>query len=346
MSFSTMSEKASWDKKNTKVLIDLCMMQVQKGRRKTTSLNEEGWEELVKNFMINTGKTYDKNQLKNKFHSLRGQWQCWNMLLRETGVGWDYEKKTILADHDWWEKKIAEVSGYEKFRYEGIQFKEELSHLFPSSVAMGPNQWAPSSKKLPTVLPTFVAPEYDLEEGYGDSDEVLGATTGLNTNVNAFNLTSHSGGGGANTIKGKRKASSSLDKTRHGYRTTSSLRVRKRGDGKKRKMSASSKIADCLSRIDDTSDTEAHRSKGMTSHAYDISVTGVLDHLQQVEEVVADGEFYRECVHLLINKPPLREAYNFFKGRREELVEMLRWECVADRPAKSERPLLVYSRKR
>ena len=49
-------------------------------------------------------------------------------------------------------------------------------------------------------------------------DEVLGATTGLSIDVNAFNLTSHSEGSGANTNKGG-------------------------CDDKKKKTSASSKIA-------------------------------------------------------------------------------------------------------
>ncbi|KAI9108521.1 hypothetical protein K1719_020405 [Acacia pycnantha] len=145
--------------------------------------------------MINTGKMYDKSQLKNKYDSLRNQGQCWDRLLKETGVGCDYEKKTIPGDDD---------CRYEKFRDEGLQFQEELTQLFSSVVATRPNQWAPSSKTLPTT----VRPKYDLEEGSGDSDEVLRATTGLSANINAFNLTSHSGGNGSNTHKGKGKASS------------------------------------------------------------------------------------------------------------------------------------------
>ncbi|KAI9092000.1 hypothetical protein K1719_027935 [Acacia pycnantha] len=103
-------------------------------------------------------------------------------LLKEIGVGWDYEKKTIPADDDWWEKKIAEVNGYEKFRDEGLQFQEELTQLFSSVAATGPNQWSPSSKKLPTA----VVPEYDLEEGSGDGDKVLGATIGLSADIKFF----------------------------------------------------------------------------------------------------------------------------------------------------------------
>ncbi|KAK4276271.1 hypothetical protein QN277_019238 [Acacia crassicarpa] len=337
-----MSEKVSWDQKNTKVLIDLCIVQVQKGRRKTTSFNEDAWKEIVKNFVINTGKIYDKNQLKNKFQSLRGQWQCWNRLLGETGVGWDYTKKTILADDDWWEKKIAEDSGYEKFRHEGMQFKEELAQLFSSTTAAGQYKWAPSSNKLPT----YFAHKCDLDGGSGGIDEGLGATTGLSADINAFNLTSHARRSGANLNKGKGKASSNQDKTSSDYRTISSLRVRKSGDGTKKKTSVSLNIVDVLNRIADTNDIEVQRLEKMASHEDDISVTRVLDHLQQVEEVMADPLFYRQCVHLLMHNRPVREAYNLFKGRREELVAMLRWECAPDRPAKSERPLVVYSRKR
>ncbi|KAI9107149.1 hypothetical protein K1719_021758 [Acacia pycnantha] len=147
--------------------------------------------------------------------------------------------------------------------------------------------------------------------------EISERVYGLSVNVNAFNLTSHFGGSGANTNKWKGKASSSQDKTSRGYRTTSSVGARKRGDHKKKKKSASSKIADCLSRIADMNDTKAQLSERMTSHAYDISISGVLNHLNQVEEVVAGEKFHTQCILLLMNNPPLREVYNSMKGMRK-----------------------------
>jgi len=38
---------------------------------------------------------------------LKKEWQLWAKLIgKDTGLGWDGEKKTIAASDEWWEAKV------------------------------------------------------------------------------------------------------------------------------------------------------------------------------------------------------------------------------------------------
>ena len=54
-----------------------------------------------------TGKTYNYKQFKNKWDSLKKDWQIWTSLKgKETGLGWDHVKQTIEATDEWWNRKL------------------------------------------------------------------------------------------------------------------------------------------------------------------------------------------------------------------------------------------------
>ncbi|XP_028783139.1 L10-interacting MYB domain-containing protein-like [Neltuma alba] len=129
--------KASWDIRAIKVFIDLFIEEVEKGGRRGTSLTKPAWTSIEENFTTKTRRVYMRIQLKNKFDTLRKEWQLWDRLLREIGLGWDAERNTVSAPDDWWEKK-TEVPGYEKFRERGLQFRAELTQLFGYVATAGP----------------------------------------------------------------------------------------------------------------------------------------------------------------------------------------------------------------
>ncbi|XP_019251207.1 PREDICTED: uncharacterized protein LOC109230134 [Nicotiana attenuata] len=48
-------------------------------------------------------------KMKNHWDYMKGEWTLFKQLMRgETGLGWDATKNTIMADDDWWERKIKE----------------------------------------------------------------------------------------------------------------------------------------------------------------------------------------------------------------------------------------------
>jgi hypothetical protein len=66
-----------------------------------------GWKNVIDKFSEKIGKQYCYKQLKNKWDSLKKEWNIWKRLIgKETGLGWDPMKKTIDVPDDWWKKKL------------------------------------------------------------------------------------------------------------------------------------------------------------------------------------------------------------------------------------------------
>ena len=101
---------ADWSDDNTTILTELFVQQVCAGNRPDKHLTPNAYEEVAKDFKIRTGLEYTKLQLKNKWDKLKGDWSCWNKLMRkQTGTGWDSSKGVIVMDNEWW-KKARKVS--------------------------------------------------------------------------------------------------------------------------------------------------------------------------------------------------------------------------------------------
>ncbi|XP_028789218.1 uncharacterized protein LOC114745235 [Neltuma alba] len=276
---------------------------VEKGERKGTSLTKPTWTSIGDSFTTKTGRVYTRIQLKNKFDALRKEWQLWDRLLCET-----------------------EVPGYKKFRERGLQFRAELTQLFGSVAATGPQSWVPSSMTLPSegVL------EDDMEEGSGDSDEILGAPTGISGEFNSVTFNDNSGGSRGNTRMRQ-------ETIREGRSTglSSSLGVRKKVESMKKKPTTTMKIADALTRIAQANENDSQReheeiSKARTrkleeeARAYEMSIAGVMEHLNEVDEIVDDPDLFGRCTTLLIDKPIAREMYVALKNKKEKLLIFLK----------------------
>ncbi|KAI9127966.1 hypothetical protein K1719_000959 [Acacia pycnantha] len=109
---------AEWDVETTKIFIDLCIEQIYKKERLGTSFTRDGWKYIVSKFNTQTEKEYTKKQLKNKLDSLKSQWTAWERLFsKETGIAIDYSRNMVIAEDEWWERKIKENKAYGKYRY-------------------------------------------------------------------------------------------------------------------------------------------------------------------------------------------------------------------------------------
>ncbi|XP_024964730.1 uncharacterized protein LOC112505016 [Cynara cardunculus var. scolymus] len=89
----------------------------------------------------------------------------------ESGIGWDPQRKTIVASPEWWDEKIKGDKDLAKFRDINLEiYQVYYEPLFRDSVAVGDKTKAPFECQNNSG-PTNVEDEED-HEGKGDSDEV------------------------------------------------------------------------------------------------------------------------------------------------------------------------------
>ena len=97
--------RAYWDINPTwtTTFCNLCVEQIQIGNRsRGVAFSIEGWTNLVTKFYDETGQNYDKDQLKNRWDVLKGDWKVWEQLRNlSTGLGSDAVKGTIATPDNW-----------------------------------------------------------------------------------------------------------------------------------------------------------------------------------------------------------------------------------------------------
>ncbi|XP_028795961.1 uncharacterized protein LOC114751454 [Neltuma alba] len=324
--------KAYWDVSTTGVFLKICMDQVFNKHRQGSSFTKLGWDNIHKTFNEKTGRGYEKKQLKNRLDNLRKEWKLFEQLIgKETGIGWDPERNTVVASDEWWERKKLENPAYEKFRQHGLKFRTELETLFRGTMASGQDMWSPSSTQpepQPAPQPephrtdqsNDYRPTMDWEEGSGDSEDgLLGVDTerpaGVSDDLDGINLTANT----SNTTPSIRIGSGSQGK-------------RKRGGGldkyKKQKMPATRRIADSVSSIEKASiSTAAAVNKLVNSD----NTTELTSDLLSMKEIVSDTHLCVMCCNLLANKT-FRDIYAGLRENREVLVAWLKHNAANPPP--------------
>ncbi|XP_028788723.1 uncharacterized protein LOC114744716 [Neltuma alba] len=174
------------------------------------------------------------------------------------------------------------------------------------------------------TFPNEGVPENDMEEGFGDSEEILGAPTGISEEFNSATFNDNSEGSRSNT--GMRQENTRAGKSTGGSRPSSSLGVRKKDESIKKKNTATMKIVDALSKIAQANENDSQREHEKISEArvYETSIAGVMEHLNKVDEIVDDPDLFGRCTTLLMDKPAAREMYVALKNKRERLLIFLK----------------------
>ncbi|XP_015970224.3 L10-interacting MYB domain-containing protein-like [Arachis duranensis] len=123
---------------------------IRDGNRPNKHFSKIGWKNLQKKFRERTGLLYVHRQLRNRWDALKSYFQLWAKLVgQETGLGWDHEKKTVLASESWWTDKIKINPEFAKFKNEGPKSLDRLEQCFKDIVATGYSAWAPSEDPNP-----------------------------------------------------------------------------------------------------------------------------------------------------------------------------------------------------
>ncbi|KAK4275376.1 hypothetical protein QN277_018468 [Acacia crassicarpa] len=304
---------AEWDVETTKIFIDLCVDQIYKKQRLGSSFTRDGWKQIVPKFNETTGKGYTKKQLKNRLDSLKAQWTAWEKLFsKETGIAIDYVKNVVVADDEWWERKIKENKAYGKYRYKGLNFAKELRIIFKDVLASGEEMNCPSATR-PVSLgddEEVYRPQMDLQEGSGDSEEELQGTNNdgslqVPVDLECMNLTSNTQPSGSASI-GKRKRSEGTN-----------------GKNKKKKT-----LVDAVSVIADASKDSTIVLKKLNER--DDRTSAIVAELLTIPEIVSDSDFRRRCCNMMMHRTP-QNMFLGLKGEKSALMDWLR-EHAYSRP--------------
>ncbi|KAL4654678.1 hypothetical protein ACB092_01G398000 [Castanea dentata] len=125
-------------------------------RTKGATFSIKGWSNLVTKFCEMTGQNYDKDQLKSRWHVLKGDWRVLEQSIsHDTGLGWD--------------AKLKELPKATKFRLKGPQNLEQLDRMFRDVVATGVAAWTLSSNTLPPTMPPEGADDSDGSSEFEDN---------------------------------------------------------------------------------------------------------------------------------------------------------------------------------
>ncbi|XP_025820011.1 uncharacterized protein LOC112896297 [Panicum hallii] len=160
-----------WNDENTRLVCELFAEQVTAHNRSGTHLNKSGYKNVMEKFKDKTGLDYSRRQFKNKWDKMRREYANWKRLVKETGLGWDNEKKTYTAPDSRWKQLNKDYPGINKFKDGPLQFEELKTIMFEDIRNSGDDHWAPSSGAAPASQQDAEPDEADDRDEDCDDNE-------------------------------------------------------------------------------------------------------------------------------------------------------------------------------
>ena len=95
-----------WQPPMDRFFIDLMLEQVQKGNQIDGVFRKQAWIEMIASFNAKFGFNYDMDILKNRYKTLRRQYNVIKNLLELDGFAWDDARQMVTADDSVWQDYI------------------------------------------------------------------------------------------------------------------------------------------------------------------------------------------------------------------------------------------------
>lgn len=115
-----------WQPPMDRYFIDLMLDQVQKGSRIDGVFRKQAWMEMIAAFNAKFGFSYDLDVLKNRYKTLRRQYQVIKNLLDLDGFVWDDARQMVTADDYVWQDYIKAHADARQFMTRPVPYYKDL----------------------------------------------------------------------------------------------------------------------------------------------------------------------------------------------------------------------------
>ncbi|CAN1859033.1 L10-interacting MYB domain-containing protein [Linum perenne] len=95
-----------WQPSMDRYFMDLMMEQLRKGNQIDGVFRKQSWMEMIADFNSKFGFSYDVDVLKNRYKTLRRQYNVIKSLLELEGFRWDDHRQMVTADDSVWQDYI------------------------------------------------------------------------------------------------------------------------------------------------------------------------------------------------------------------------------------------------
>ncbi|KAL5791885.1 hypothetical protein ACOSP7_000479 [Xanthoceras sorbifolium] len=123
-----------WQPPMDRYFIDLMLDQVQKGNRVDGMFRREAWTEMIISFNAKFGFNYEVEILKNRFKTLRRQYNVIKHLLELKGFVWDDARQMVTADDCVWQDYVKKHTDARQFMTRPMPYFKDLCMIcgFPN----------------------------------------------------------------------------------------------------------------------------------------------------------------------------------------------------------------------
>ncbi|CAK9135054.1 unnamed protein product [Ilex paraguariensis] len=125
---STMGSRTRtyWQPPMDRYFIDLMLGQVQKGNQIDGLFRKEAWTEMIASFNAKFGFKYDIDVLKNRYKTLRRQYNVIKNLLELDGFVWDDTRQMVTADDCIWQDYIKAHTDARQYMTRPVPYYKDL----------------------------------------------------------------------------------------------------------------------------------------------------------------------------------------------------------------------------
>ncbi|CAN6281947.1 unnamed protein product [Urochloa humidicola] len=135
-------DKANWSDRNTTILLQLCLEQVEAQNYENGNMNTTGYNTIIQKFKEATGLIHDRTQIKTRIGQLRGVYSFLVFLQTHTGLGRKPDG-SIDADSTFWKEHTQHKPWLKKLKKGDPPFLQYLEAMFHKEVVDGSNTYVP-----------------------------------------------------------------------------------------------------------------------------------------------------------------------------------------------------------